>query len=294
MIDLTVSRTKEVARINSAHPNIFDKIEANLYYRIEDEILSPLAKENQLFNTLAEELGKVSFTELKVKKILRHFLEAFKLSDIKIKISRKKNLLSYYKVSRQTIYINQFLLRSTEIKRTKQLLYVLIHELAHAYTCLYFNQDSAHDSFFLKNQLKMLSYITNEPEEYFTDKKVNIECTYKFNYIYQINLRERLKTQPLLVILDDKDLYIKPYSKKLLNDIKKSLLPLKEGKYGCKIFNDFYDEYYFGEYYDYNFVNVKVVLRDDNRFLSFADVGKLTRTIQEQQKRYIESAKVEI
>lgn len=142
----------------------------NEYYRIEQIILKKYFYGSTPFQLLCKQLIETTGSPLKSSQhVLKNFIDAFGLHDVKFKITKRKNYSSYYDVSKDTVFVNQDdvnrFKKNKNYKTAKDLLFVVIHECIHAYTNMRVDDTIYHDSVYLINAINMYHYIAKYDKE---------------------------------------------------------------------------------------------------------------------------------
>ena len=274
MVDLQKSKTKLLERVFKMESNHYLRYEANQYYSMEDKFFKPALESSTYSLDLADKILEYKITPIKLKKVFKGLLKQFNLENIKFSISNKKNGNSYYSISKNTIFINKFyidnaneyyvenknvifinesIFNNSKKEACLTLLHIVIHELAHAYTCLFFNADSHHDSIFFNNHLSILKFVTKYDENYFFNTEQKIEDNYHIQKYYKITLSEYLKNQFILFRLSKKHLDIKEENnnkelsfKHILNSMDKNIFESSSDfiEYDNHIFGGLFQDYH--------------------------------------------------
>lgn len=279
MIDLQKSKTKLLERVFKMESNHYLRYEANQYYSMEDKFFKPLLKSSTHSLELTDKILEYKITPIKLKKVFTELLKQFNLENIKFSISNKKNGNSYYSSSKNTIFINKFYIDNANeyyvgnknvvftnesifnnLKKDAclNLLHIVIHELAHAYTCLFFNEDSHHDSIFFNNHLSILKFVTKYDENHFFNVEQKIEDNYHIQKYYKITLNEYLKNQFILFKLPKEYLEIKEEKNYQNLSFKNTYNYMEKDTFGS--FSQFieYDNHVYGGLFKDYHIDIKV------------------------------------
>lgn len=154
----------------NSHPELFFEVEGECLYHLEDTFLTNKVMLSEGFQKQVESLKLMRPTIGSLKKIVEPVMKKFHLEDVKIKKTHAKSADSYYHDDKKTIYIHDYLFN--DIKEDpenhnyyEEILFYFYHELAHAFTNIYIDENSCHDSNFIYSMIKICSYVSNINEE---------------------------------------------------------------------------------------------------------------------------------
>lgn len=143
----------------------FRRRQDQAYYKLEKDVIKPLIWDSDTFNHYADillcQFQKEPLKGLQI--ILADFIHAFGLNMVSFRITKRKNFSSYYSAIKNCVFINEAdikrLKKSPTICNAKELLYIAIHELAHAYTNRKVYEYSYHESFYLMTVIDLFQFI---------------------------------------------------------------------------------------------------------------------------------------
>lgn len=189
----------------------------NCYY-LESKFLKPIFRQSdkiiRLSSLLSECETKHKFTKL-LKSIFFDISEVVGLeNNIEFKFNNKKNsYISYYHSHKDTVFLNKplyesvFKRRNEDLDSISNLIYTLVHELAHAKVDKLFSSDGIHihDYFFMACLLENIKQFTEINLNAILDNKVELPYRTK-SRIY--NLEEYAQFSGIMSILHEDEFYL--------------------------------------------------------------------------------------
>lgn len=188
---------KETKRFNRLNDKVYDKA----YYDLETLFIAPLFYKSQEVEKLIKPFLTAS-NKKEVKKYLRHLFETIAQQhgltkenhfDLTLRYTvcgANRQYRSYYSSHKRTVFINENsinnLFELNKKKRSKRLLYILVHEIAHALEDFYFNDLSNHGYKFHYCLTKIFQSVSGiKPNKIY--RKVNIDKIPRFNESYYLD-----------------------------------------------------------------------------------------------------------
>lgn len=145
----------------------FRRMQDQKYYNLEKTFIKPSFWHSDGFNFMAERfLAKGNKNILdNAKDILNDYIQHFGLEKTDVKTTVRKDLSSYYNSNKDCVFINKndlnYFKKKQSINSAKELLFILIHELNHAYVGNRIYYESYHDNFYLDFTLDAYEYLFN-------------------------------------------------------------------------------------------------------------------------------------
>lgn len=178
---------KEIAQVvNKRHERMSDHQRDNYYYSLENTYIEPLFVKSPKVRTISKELQKcrdVRNLKLSLRKLFNNLAQEFGMVkgcnfDLKLKYNntQKKRTFSYYNYLTKAVYLNETSIKVSvgDKKRCSYLIYVLVHEMAHALSQMYFDTDGTHDYVFHFCLMEMFKHVSGiSPNKVY--RKVNVQ-----------------------------------------------------------------------------------------------------------------------
>lgn len=141
------------------------------YYHLEDTFVTPLFCKSQIIINLANNLSNsknIRTLKIQFRKFAEKKLNDFNLIvkeehlSVQFKYSFMKKDISYYSGLRRTIYINDNLFKRALNNKENciELLYVFMHEFAHAVADRWFSNSENHNEYFHYSNMKVFQNFT--------------------------------------------------------------------------------------------------------------------------------------
>lgn len=165
----------EITEAKFSNPLLYIQKEGESYYQIEDEYIFPKMINSAVFQDFVEELKSYKHPLTGLRNLTRNYCKHFQVDHIKIKQTNNNNGDSFYFQAKKAIFLHSSLI--TDINKHGDdhyydvLVLTFLHELAHAYTEIFYDRKAFHNNVYLINVIRLFSFFINEKESFFYDEK---------------------------------------------------------------------------------------------------------------------------